>query len=88
MLTQRGYIRQKIVANEAMQIGAGVGCNSKFHAVTSREHNAFHNARMLQQFPCSLLQAPLWNREPFPYFDGSGFVVYAEELELHRDTNL
>src|SRR5437763_902376 len=88
MLTKRRYISQEIVANETMQIGAALGRDGEFHAVASREHDAFRNSGILQQSPGSFLKAPLWNCQPFTHLDGSGLVVHAQELKFHRATNL
>src|SRR5438270_12879096 len=70
MLTKPRYIGQEIVANKTMQIGAALGRDSEFHAVASREHDAFLNSGILQQSAGSFLQAPLWNCQPFTHLDG------------------
>jgi hypothetical protein len=86
--TECAWVQSEIVVDKLQQVGlGGFLIREKLDAIAGGENHPLAHAGHSKQGLCRLLQARRRDGEPFPYRKRRGFVVDANEDEVHGAAN-
>jgi hypothetical protein len=85
VLIEVGGIYLKIVADEPPQVGTSVaGFGQQLDSVAGAQNHTLFNSGMRDEPLASFGQARFGQGQAFPHLDRRGFVIDADELEIHE----